>query len=36
MAYLDRTARSIFLWEFVKSFGLAMRYFFAPKATFAT
>ena len=33
MAFLDRTARSIFLWEFVKSFGLTMRYFFAPKAT---
>src|SRR4051812_35193591 len=33
MAYLDRTARSIFLWEFLKSFSLAMRYFFAPKAT---
>ena len=33
MAWLDSTARSIFLWEFVKSFALAMRYFFAPKAT---
>ena len=29
----DRTARQIFFWEFIKSFGLAMRYFFAPKAT---
>ena len=33
MALLDRTARSIFLWELVKGFGLALRYFFAPKAT---
>src|SRR5438094_613994 len=33
MALLDRTARSIFLWELVKAFGLAVRYFFAPKAT---
>ena len=33
MAYLDRTARSIFFWEFVKSFVLAMRYFFSPKVT---
>src|SRR6476619_7122316 len=33
MATLDRTARQIFLWEFVTSFILAMRYFFAPKAT---
>src|SRR5215469_12406668 len=33
MAWLDRTARSIFLWEFVKSFALATRYFFKPKAT---
>src|ERR1700749_1725713 len=33
MASLDRTARQIFLWEFVTSFFLAMRYFFAPKAT---
>ncbi len=29
----DRTARQIFFWEFIKSFGLSMRYFFAPKAT---
>lgn len=33
MASLDRTARQIFFWEFIKSFGLSMRYFFAPKAT---
>ena len=33
MAYLDRTARSIFLWEFLKSLGLAMQYFFKPKVT---
>ena len=30
---LDRTARQIFFWEFIKSFALTMRYFFAPKAT---
>ena len=33
MATLDRTARQIFFWEFITSFLLAMRYFFAPKAT---
>ena len=33
MAYLDKKARQIFLWEFVKAFFRAMRYFFAPKAT---
>jgi NADH-quinone oxidoreductase subunit I len=33
MAWLDRTARTIFLWEFVKSFALGMRYLFAPKKT---
>src|SRR6202167_4905164 len=33
MAWLERTARSIFLWEFVKSFALSMGYFFGPKAT---
>jgi NADH-quinone oxidoreductase subunit I len=33
MATLDRTARSIFLWEFVQAFWLSMKYFFAPKAT---
>jgi len=30
---LDRTAKAIFLWEFVTGFMLAMRYFFKPKAT---
>ena len=29
----DRTARQIFFVEFIKSFALTMRYFFAPKAT---
>src|ERR1700685_4459321 len=29
----DRTARQIFFVEFIKSFFLSMRYFFAPKAT---
>src|SRR5258706_9716708 len=29
----DRTARQIFFWEFIQSFLLSMRYFFAPKAT---
>ena len=33
MASLDRTARQIFLWEFVQAFFLSMRYFFAPKMT---
>ena len=33
MAWLDRTARTIFLWEFVKGFFLAMRYIFRPKKT---
>ena len=33
MADFDRTARQIFFWEFIKSFLLSMRYFFAPKAT---
>ena len=33
MATLDRTARQIFFWEFITSFFLAMRYFFAPKTT---
>jgi NADH-quinone oxidoreductase subunit I len=33
MLSLDHTARQIFLWEFVKSFWLSLRYFFAPKAT---
>jgi NADH-quinone oxidoreductase subunit I len=33
MAWLDSTARTIFLWEFVKSFWVSMRYFFGAKAT---
>ena len=33
MAWLDRTARTVFLWEFVKGFALGMRCFFAPKKT---
>jgi NADH-quinone oxidoreductase subunit I len=33
MAYLDRTARSIFFWEFLKSFWLSFRYMAGPKAT---
>jgi NADH-quinone oxidoreductase subunit I len=33
MAFLDRTARSIFFWEFLKSFALSTRYFFGRKAT---
>jgi NADH-quinone oxidoreductase subunit I len=33
MAWLDRTARELFLVEFVSAFGLAMRYFFKPKLT---
>ena len=30
---LDQAARSLFLREFVSAFFLAMKYFFAPKAT---
>jgi len=30
---LDRTARGIFLWEFVQAVVLSMRYFFKPKPT---
>ena len=33
MAWLDRTARGLFLTEFVSAFMLAMRYFFSPKMT---
>jgi NADH-quinone oxidoreductase subunit I len=33
MAAMDRAARNIFLWEFVKGFAVAMRYFFRPKVT---
>ncbi|GIR10038.1 MAG: hypothetical protein CM15mP21_3000 [Hyphomicrobiales bacterium] len=31
MAWLDRTARELFLAEFISAFGLAMRYFFKQK-----
>jgi NADH-quinone oxidoreductase subunit I len=30
---LDRAAKALFLWEFVVGMAVAMRYFFAPKAT---
>ncbi|HCO91935.1 MAG TPA: NADH-quinone oxidoreductase subunit I, partial [Alphaproteobacteria bacterium] len=33
MAFLDRSARSLFLLEFVGAFWLAMKYFFKPKRT---
>ena len=33
MAWLDQTARAVFLTEFVSAFGLAMKYFVRPKAT---
>ncbi len=33
MAWLDRSARAIFLWDFVLGLILGMRYFFAPKKT---
>jgi len=33
MAFLDRKARQIFLVDMIKGFLIAMRYFFAPKAT---
>src|ERR1700686_3087563 len=33
MTWLGRSARTIFLADFVSSFFLAMRYFFAPKKT---
>ena len=33
MAFLDRTARSIFFWEFLKAFWIGMKYFFKPKPT---
>ena len=31
MAWFDRSARTIFLWDFIVSFLVAMRYFFAPE-----
>ena len=33
MSAVTQTIRSLFLIEFVKAFGMSMRYFFAPKAT---
>ncbi len=33
MFRMGQAARSLFLWEFVSALALAMRYFFAPKAT---
>ena len=33
MAWLDRSARSIFLWDFVLGFFVGLKYFFAPKKT---
>ena len=33
MTWLGRTARTVFLWEFVKGFVLATRYIFRPKKT---
>ena len=33
MASLNRTARALLFWEFLKAFAVGMRYFFAPKAT---
>ncbi len=33
MAWLDRSARSIFLWDFVSGFVVGLKYFFAPKKT---
>jgi NADH-quinone oxidoreductase subunit I len=33
MAWLDRTARAVFLTDFASAFVLSMKYFFKPKAT---
>jgi NADH-quinone oxidoreductase subunit I len=33
MASLDRTARSIFFWEFLVAFWIGLKYLFKPKAT---
>jgi NADH-quinone oxidoreductase subunit I len=33
MAFLDKKARQIFLWDMAKGFLVSMKYFFAPKAT---
>ena len=33
MATMVDSAKQLFLWEFVKAFGLGVKYFFSPKAT---
>ncbi len=33
MANLGQAAKALFLWEFVKAFGLSVRYMFSPKVT---
>ena len=33
MAWLDRSARAIFLTDFIGGFVVGMKYFFKPKAT---
>ena len=33
MTSLAASAKQLFLWEFVKAFGLGVKYFFSPKAT---
>jgi len=33
MAFVDRTLRSVFLWELVSGMWLTLRYFFKPKVT---
>ena len=33
MTSLVQAGKSLFLWEFVKAFGLGVKYMFAPKAT---
>src|SRR5437588_8789075 len=33
MAWLDRSARTIFLWDFITGFAVGLKYFVAPKKT---
>ena len=33
MTWLDRSARTIFLWDFILGFFVGLKYFFAPKKT---
>ena len=33
MAWLERSARTIFLWDFITGFAVGLKYFFAPKKT---